>query len=53
MTLATAFAFVVFLVSVIWAWDGVELLTGREEICWADGMFFLINVIAFNLAVWA
>jgi hypothetical protein len=53
MTLATAFAFVVLLVSIIWAWAGVELLTIREEICWADGLFFLINVSAFNFAVWA
>lgn len=55
MTLSTAFAFafVVLIVSIIWAWVGVEVLNPSEEICWADGMFFLINVSAFNFAVWA
>lgn len=54
MTLSTAFAFVVLLVSIIWAWVGVELTNfPRQKLCWADGMFFLINVSAFNFAVWA
>lgn len=53
MTYAS-FAFVVILVSIIWAWTGVELTNfPRQPLCLADWMFFLNNVIAFNLVAWA
>lgn len=54
MTLSTAFAFVVLIVSIIWAWVGVELLNfDRHRLCLVDVMFFLNTVIAFNLVAWA
>lgn len=46
-------ALVIFFVSCQWALAGVVLMKGREEICLADGLFFLHNVIYFNLVAWA
>ena len=53
----------IFLVSCIWAWAAGALSTmfycaisdtpRPEKICWFDIAFFILNVAAFNFAVWA
>ena len=47
-------AIVIFLVSIIWAWTGVELMNFPSQLlCLEDWMLFILNVGIFNFAAWA
>ena len=42
-------AIVIFFVSIIWAWTGVELMNfPRQLLCLEDWMLFILNVGIFN-----
>ena len=46
-------AIVIFFVSIIWAWTGVELMNfPRQLLCLEDWMLFILNVGIFNFAAW-